>query len=122
MTKFISIVDDDASFRDATTRLVRSLGYAVESFASAEEFLQSHRLEHTACLITDVQMSGMSGLELQAALLAQGSRLPIIFVAADPGADSRAQAIAAGALAFLNKPFREENLISFLAQALVGRP
>ena len=118
MAKVISIVDDDESFRRALARFIRSLGYAVASFGSAEEFLQSNRLDDTACLITDVQMPGISGLELQGALLAQGSRIPIIFVAADPGSKVRGKALAAGALGFLTKPFREETLISFLDQAL----
>jgi FixJ family two-component response regulator len=118
LAKVISIVDDDESFRRAITDLIRSLGYAVASFGSAEEFLHSNRLADTACLITDVQMPGMSGLDLQSALLAQGSRVPIIFVAADPGSKARGQALASGALAFLTKPFREEKLISFLDQAV----
>jgi FixJ family two-component response regulator len=118
LTKLISIVDDDESFRRALTHFIRSLGHAVASFGSAEEFLQSNRLDDTACLITDVQMPGMSGLELQGALLAQGSRVPIIFVAADPGSKARRKALTSGALGFLTKPFPEETLISFLDQAL----
>jgi FixJ family two-component response regulator len=118
VTKVISIVDDDESFRRAITDLIRSLGYAVASFASAEVFLQSQRLCDTACLITDVQMPGMNGLELQGALLAMGSHVPIIFVAADPGSKARGQALALGALAFLTKPFREEKLICLLDHAL----
>lgn len=121
MSKLIAIVDDDASFREATARFIRSLGYAVKAYASADEFLRSDCIHEAACLITDVQMPGMNGFELQAALLATGSRVPIIFVAADPGSKGRAQALAAGALAFLTKPFREEKLISSLEQALSGR-
>jgi FixJ family two-component response regulator len=120
LTKVISIVDDDESFRRAITELIRSLGYSVASFGSAEAFLQSDHFADTACLITDVQMPGMSGLDLQSAMLARGSRVPIIFVAADPGSKARGQALASGALAFLTKPFREEKLISFLDQALAG--
>src|SRR5215510_13377872 len=101
----ISIVDDDASFRRATGRLVESLGYEVEKFGSAEEFLKSGRVDDTACLISDVQMPGMSGIDLQNRLLAQGYRLPIIFVTAYPESNVRAQALASGALGFLNKPF-----------------
>jgi FixJ family two-component response regulator len=121
LAKVISIVDDDESFRRAITDLIRSLGYSVAPFASGEEFLQSDRLDETACLITDVQMPGMSGLDLQSAVLAKGSQVPIIFVAADPGSKARGQALASGALAFLTKPFREEKLIALLDQALSGR-
>ena len=114
----ISIVDDDASFRRATASLVRSLGHAVEAFSSAEEFLNSDRLHDTACLISDVQMPGMSGIELQSQLLAQGVRMPVIFITAYPESEAREQALAAGALGVLNKPFNEEKLIACLDQAL----
>ena len=114
----ISIVDDDASFRRATARLVRSLGHAVAAFSSAEEFLSSDRLRNTACLISDVQMPGMSGIELQNQLRAQGVRLPVIFITAYPESKAREQALAAGALGFLNKPFNEDKLIACLDQAL----
>ena len=110
--------NDDESFRRALAHFIRSLGYTVASFGSAEEFLESNRLDDTVCLITDVQMPGMSGLELQDALLAQGSRVPIIFVAADPGSRARRTALASGAFGFLTKPFPEGTLISFLDQAL----
>jgi FixJ family two-component response regulator len=119
--KIISIVDDDESFRRAMTDLVRSLGHSVASFASGEEFLQSDCLRDTACLITDVRMPGMSGLDLQSALLARGSSVPIIFVAADPGSKARGYALSSGALAFLTKPFRDEKLIALLDQALTAR-
>jgi FixJ family two-component response regulator len=114
----ISIVDDDASFRRATARLVRSLGHAVAAFSSAEEFLSSDRLRNTACLISDVQMPGMSGIELQNQLRAQGVQLPVIFITAYPESKAREQALAAGALGFLNKPFNEDKLIACLDQAL----
>jgi FixJ family two-component response regulator len=119
--KVISIVDDNESFRRAMTTLIRSLGHAVAAFGSAEEFLTSGRLHDTACLISDVQMPGMDGIQLQDRLLAEGYRLPIIFVAADPESKARGKALASGALGFLNKPFREEILISFLEQALSGQ-
>jgi len=118
LPKVISIVDDDESFRHALTDLVRSLGHAVASFASAEEFLNSDRVNDTACLITDVKMPGMSGFELQSALLARAARMPVIFVAADSRARARRQALASGALAYLVKPFREERLVRLLGQAL----
>lgn len=120
-TPVISIVDDDASFRRATARLVRSLGHSVAAFSSAEEFLKSDRIRDTACLISDVQMPGMSGIELQSRLLADGYRLPVIFITAFPGSKAREQALASGALGFLNKPFSEEKLIACLDQAL-GEP
>ena len=123
MTKvpLISIVDDDESVREATKGLIRSLGYMAVTFASAEEFLRSNQVNDTACLIADVQLLGMSGLELQRALIAQGSRLPIIFITSFPHANARAQALAAGALGYLSKPFIDEELITHLDQALAMR-
>jgi FixJ family two-component response regulator len=114
----ISIVDDDASVREATTGLVRSLGYAAAAFASAEEFLESDRVDDTSCLITDVQMPGLSGIELQSRLAAAGRRMPIIFVTAFPEDRIRARALEAGAYGFLSKPFRDECLIGCLNKAL----
>ena len=87
----ISIVDDDESVRQATSALVRSLGYAVATFASAEDFLESDRLDDTACLITDVQMPGLSGVELQSRLIADGRHMPIIGVTAYPEERIRTQ-------------------------------
>ena len=84
MVPLIAIVDDDDSFRRATTSFIRSLGYAVLPFASAEAFLNSDRLRDTDCVISDVQMPGMNGVELQDKLIAQGHRLPVIFVTAFP--------------------------------------
>jgi FixJ family two-component response regulator len=117
----ISIVDDDESVREATKGLIRSLGYKAVTFASAEEFLRSDGADDTACLIADVQMPGMSGIELQSRLLAQGRRLPIIFITSFPEAKARAQALAAGALGYLSKPFSDEKLITHLDQALAMR-
>jgi FixJ family two-component response regulator len=117
----ISIIDDDASFRRATTRLIKSLGHAVAAFSSAEEFLQSESLHDTVCLISDVQMPGMDGFELQNRLLSQGRRLPIIFISAYPESKAQGQALAAGAFGFLDKPFDDEKLISCLDQALAAR-
>jgi FixJ family two-component response regulator len=115
----ISIVDDDAAFCRAIGRFIRSLGHEVSAFASAEEFLGSGRASGTRCLISDVQMpGGMNGLELQKRLIADGYRFPIIFVASDPDAKARGPALNAGALAFLNKPFNEGELISSLEKAL----
>jgi FixJ family two-component response regulator len=114
----ISIVDDDESIREATKGLVRSLGYQAAVFASAEEFLQSGSLGDTACLITDVQMPGVSGIELQRRLVAQGNLVPTIFITAFPEEAGRRTAFAAGAVGFLDKPFSEESLVHCLETAL----
>lgn len=119
--RVISVVDDDESFRGAIARLIRSLGHSVAAFESAEDFLQSDRLNETACLICDVRMPRMSGLELQSALIAKGYRLPIVFVTANPTESARKSALAAGALGFLNKPCNEGTLIALLDEALGGR-
>jgi FixJ family two-component response regulator len=114
----ISIVDDDESIRESTKGLVRSLGYQAVTFASAEEFLQSDSVNRTACLITDVQMPGLSGIDLQRGLIAQGVRMPTIFITAFPGEESRARAMKAGALGYLSKPFSEDSLLKCLDTAL----
>ena len=114
----ISVVDDDQSVRKAISALVRSLGYAVATFASAEDFLGSDRVEDTSCLITDVQMPGLSGVELQSRLMADGRRIPIIGIAALLEESIRAQMLEAGAVGFLSKPFNDECLIDCLATAL----
>jgi FixJ family two-component response regulator len=116
----ISVVDDDGSVRGATHNLVRSLGYAVHTFASAEEFLRSSHLVETSCVIADVRMPTMSGLELQAQLLARGHRLPFIFITAFSAESDRARALQAGAVCFLTKPFDGEALIACLEAALAG--
>jgi FixJ family two-component response regulator len=114
----IAIVDDDESFRRATTSFVRSLGYGTASFDSAEAFLKSEHVSDADCLITDVQMPGMTGIELQDRLIAQGRYLPVIFITAFPEMRARAQALASGAIGFLAKPFDDRNLISCLNEAL----
>ncbi len=116
----IAVVDDDESFRHAMTSFIRSLGCTVLHFASAEEFLKSNRLHDTDCAISDVQMPGMNGIELQDQLIAQGHRLPIIFVTAFLEMRARARALAAGATCFLAKPFSDEELITCLSEALPG--
>jgi FixJ family two-component response regulator len=118
----ISIVDDDRSLREATKGLVRSFGYGADAFASAEEFLQSDRVNDTSCLILDVNMPGLSGIELQRQLIEQGNRMPIIFITAVPEETTRAKALDAGAIGFLCKPFREEWLIDRLDVALKRKP
>jgi FixJ family two-component response regulator len=115
----ITIVDDDEAVRESTKSLVRSLGYNARAFASAEEFLDSN-LDDSSCLILDVQMKGLSGIELQEILIAQGRRTPIIFVTAFPDEKTRDQAINAGATGFLSKPFSNEKLEKFLDLALAN--
>ena len=114
----ISIVDDDESVREATKGLVRSLGYVAATFASGEEFLNSDRVNDTSCLITDVQMPGLDGLELQSRLTTMGRHVPIIFVTAFPQERIRARALKAGAFGFLSKPFSDASLIACLDRAL----
>lgn len=116
----ISIVDDDESVREATKGLVRSLGYATATFSSAEEYLRSDRVRDTSCLITDVQMPGMTGVELQDRLIASGKRTPVIFVTAFPEENIRARVLEAGAFGYLSKPFNDECLIECLDEALKG--
>jgi CheY-like chemotaxis protein len=117
----ISIVDDDASVRIATARLLRALGFSAHAFASAKEFLASPRFKETACLIADIQMPGMSGVELQEYLIAHGHRTPIIFITAFPEDQIRQQAMNSGAIGFLSKPFDETRLLQCVEQALLKR-
>jgi FixJ family two-component response regulator len=117
-TPMISIIDDDDSVRIATKNLVRSLGYEVSMFASAEAFLQSPTLTQCACVIADVQMPTMSGVELQYHLRELGHRVPFIFITAFPEAGIRARALEDGAVAFLAKPFDGGILIECIDAAL----
>ena len=114
----ISIIDDDQVVREATGDLVQSLGYEVLTFESAERFLESGRLAETSCLITDLQMPGLSGLDLQSRLIEEGQRIPVIFVTAFPDEKFQVRAMRAGAVGFLSKPFDESSLISCLESAL----
>jgi FixJ family two-component response regulator len=114
----ISIIDDDVSMRNATRRLVKSLGLNADTFASAEEFLESDRLNDSACVITDMQMPGLSGAELQSLLIAQGVNTPIIFITAFPEEKLRRRVLDAGGVGFLSKPFDEGRLINCLKTAL----
>ena len=116
----ISIVDDDDDdfVRESLRDLIESLGYDVATFESAERFLKATCLAETSCLITDLQMPGLSGLDLQGRLMADGHRLPIIFVTAFPDEKFRVRAMRAGAVGFLSKPFDESLLISCLDSAL----
>ncbi|MBS7554976.1 response regulator [Ancylobacter dichloromethanicus] len=114
----ITIIDDDESVRTATESLIRSLGFSACTFASAEDFLHSPSLGRTDCVITDVQMPGMSGVELQSTLRARGDRTPLIFITAFPEERIRRQVQAAGAFGFLAKPFDGDAMIACLDRAL----
>jgi CheY-like chemotaxis protein len=116
----ISVVDDDESVRDATNTLLRSVGYLVQTFASAESFLASGALRETQCLILDVRMPGIDGLELQRRLNAEDFRVPIIFISAHNDNPLRRQVIEAGAVDLLNKPFAASTLLATLEAALGG--
>ena len=114
----ISIIDDDASVRVATNNLLRSRGYIVHTFASAEEFLGSPHLDKTSCVIADVQMSAMSGLDLLTEMRVKGRASPFIFITAYPDENLRTRAMKAGAVCFLAKPFAVNRLIECLETAL----
>ena len=114
----ISIVDDDPLVRDGIGDLVASLGYRCLTFSSSEEFLESCELGNTVCLITDLHMPGLNGLDLQQHLLQKGYCTPVIFVTAFPDGKSRERALRAGAVAYLSKPFEESSLISAVGSAL----
>lgn len=116
----ISIIDDDESVRSSIEDLVCSLGYTAHPFESAEEFLKSPDSHEAACLITDLQMPGMSGQDLQRRLLAKGRTLPIIFITAFPEQRVRESVLAKGALAFLEKPFDCGRLVSLIQQAMTS--
>jgi FixJ family two-component response regulator len=114
----IGIVDDDELARDGMRELVESLGYAAATFTSAEHFLQSAMIAQVACLITDLQMPGKSGLELQEALRSQGYQMPVILVTAYPNDKDRTRALNNGAVEFLSKPFDDRWLMECLADAI----
>jgi FixJ family two-component response regulator len=114
----ISIVDDDDSVRESLQRLMRSVGFAVNIFASAEEFLDSDRLRYTDCLILDVRLPGMDGLELQRHLAASHSAIPIIFITSYEDDEVRARALNTGAVDYFLKPFNDEDLLNAIDAAL----
>jgi FixJ family two-component response regulator len=114
----ISIVDDDDALRNSLDDLIRSIGFQTQGFPSAEAFLNSNRARDTACLILDVRMPGMNGLDLQRQTVAADWRVPIIFITSHADDDARARALEAGAVAFLYKPFREEELLNAIHAAL----
>jgi FixJ family two-component response regulator len=113
----ISIIDDDALARDGIGALVESLGYNAITFTSAEHFLQSDVIAETTCLITDLQMPGLSGLELQETLRSQGYQTPVILITAYPN-EQRQRALDNGAIGFLSKPFDDRSLIEYLTVAI----
>jgi FixJ family two-component response regulator len=114
----ISVIDDDASVRAATNNLLSSHGYLIQAFVSAEDFLQSDRLDDLSCVVADVQMPGMSGLDLLTHIRAQGNNVPFIFITAFPDDNVRARALKAGAICFLSKPFTGPLLIDCIETAL----
>ena len=114
----VSIVDDDVSVRRSTRRLLRSSGFRAEAFASAEEFLESKSAAETTCLILDLRMPGMNGLELQRRLTQNGHRVPIIFLSAHASEEEERSAFSAGAVQFLRKPISKEALLSAIRDAL----
>lgn len=114
----ISVVDDNPSVCEATQRLLRSLGFTVEAFSSAAEFLRSPRLEDTSCLILDVHMPGITGFQLQSLLIAGGHSIPTIFISSTGDDVRRTLAMRAGAVEFLPKPFNDEALLQAIRLAL----
>jgi FixJ family two-component response regulator len=117
----ISVVDDDASFRAAIKGLMRSLGYAAETFATASDFIVSRHRKRTSCLIVDVNMPGMSGPDLHQHLIDEGEAIPTILVTAYPNDVVRTRALSAGVIAYLKKPFDEAELLGFVNSALADK-
>ena len=114
----VSIVDDDQSVRDGIVDLIRAMGFDAEAFARAEQFLQSSSVDSTACLITDMRMPGMTGLELHDRLVASGKQIPTIVITAFPQDADRARALKAGVICYLAKPFDEDELTASILSAL----
>jgi FixJ family two-component response regulator len=114
----ISVIDDDESVRRTTTLLIESFGFRAAAYESAESFLRSGQIRDTSCLIVDVQMPSMNGLQLQSHLAAAGCGIPIIFITAYESTDSRQRAMRAGAAAFLGKPFSDEQLLQTIRSTL----
>jgi len=119
----ISIVDDDESVREGMTDLAGTLGFSAASFPSAEAFLKSDRLHSTSCLIADVHMPGMTGLELYKRLVASGAAIPTVLITAYPDERVRARALKAGVISYLIKPFTEDDFLACIRSALDrGKP
>ena len=117
-SRFVAIVDDDEAMLDALKGLLKEAGFPARAFASAEEFLDSGEQQHTGCLIADIRMPGMSGLDLQTRLKADNIDIPIIFITAHGDEHMRMQALRSGAVQFLAKPFDDEVLIESVRAAL----
>jgi FixJ family two-component response regulator len=119
----IAIVDDDHSMREALTSLVRSLGYVAMAFECAEDLLKSTRRRRVSCLIADVQMPGITGLELHNRLITSGEPIPTILITAFPDGSARERALRAGVICYLGKPFSEDDLLACIRSSLEpGRP
>lgn len=118
----ISVVEDDDSVRESLRRLIRSVGYAIQAFSTAEQFLNSDQLRQTRCLILDMKLPGMDGLELQRQLIANRFEIPIIFITAHGDDAARVRALRNGALEYLFKPFSEEALLDAIHMSLTARP
>jgi FixJ family two-component response regulator len=118
MPPLVVVIDDDNSVRESSESLIRSAGFAVRVFDSAEQFLNSPDLRKAACLVLDVWMPGMSGPELRRNLLSEGNEVPVIFITAAADEEARARELANGAVAYLTKPFDEEELLSAIDRAL----
>ena len=114
----VYVIDDESSIREAITSLIRSIGMRVETFGSAQEFMASSRPDAPACLVLDVRMPGLSGLDLQRELIDAGIRIPIIFITGHGDIPMSVRAMKAGAVEFLTKPFRDQDLLDAIAQAL----
>jgi FixJ family two-component response regulator len=118
INQLISVVDDDESVREAVKGLMKSLGYSAEAFASAEEFLESRQVPRTCCLIADLQMPGMTGLELHRHLVASGRTIPTILITAYPDDSARERALRDGVACYLSKPFDENDLLACIRSSL----
>jgi FixJ family two-component response regulator len=116
----VIVIDDDPSFRRSTERLIRSVGYSVQSFGTAAEFLRSRIPDVPACVVLDVRLPGLSGLDLQEALPKVGIKIPIIFITAHGDIPMSVQAMKAGAVEFLTKPFRSQDLLDAIQLAIAG--
>ena len=117
----IAIVDDDDSIREATMSLMRALDFSAEAYPCAEDFLTSGRLQRTSCLIADVRMPGMSGLELHRRLVLSGNPIPTVLITARPDDAARARALEAGIIGYLIKPFDDDDLLGCIRSALDHR-
>jgi FixJ family two-component response regulator len=116
----IAVIDDDGSFREALVESLRSLGYDACGFVSAEQFIAGGGEGSCTCVITDIQMPGMSGFDLKKLLLARGAAVPVIMITARPGLDLEAKVAASGAVCLLRKPFETDALIDCLERAAKG--